>query len=174
MEEMKKYQLNCDVCDARNIKENVFDGYDKICINTDLLVINARGKEILNSYPVQLNVDSVVETEEDVAIRTQNGTMEIEPGEVGTCKVILVVNGKLDIAPESEEVLKHYLRIIVNGVVSYPKSLQQYLSCMTVNGVAEVYPDECIRLKETAVPDKYFSLRAKKMRDIMQRGVLCS
>lgn len=162
MGEKKKYRLNCDVCDTRKMSADMFEEYDTICVNALILLVNQRSKEILKRYPVQLNVDTVVETDADVDIQTQNGAMEITPEQRMEREIILIVNGVLKIAPGSEDILKHYLHIVVNGVVRCPKSMQSCLAGMTVNGKAEIYPDDCIMLHATEVLDSYFPLRAKE------------
>lgn len=65
-----------------------------------------------------------------------------------------MVNGVLDIAPGAEAALSGYVGIQVNGQVICPESLSGLLSGATVNGEIEVYPDDCIRLKRTAVLDR--------------------
>ena len=39
--------INCDVCDARNAKEEYLSGYEQIMINTDLLLVSAESRGIL-------------------------------------------------------------------------------------------------------------------------------
>ena len=41
MEKKKRYLLNCEVCDARKMHENLFDPYDEVVINADVLLVNA-------------------------------------------------------------------------------------------------------------------------------------
>ena len=38
--EKKRYLLNCEVCDARKMHENLFDPYDEVVINADVLLVN--------------------------------------------------------------------------------------------------------------------------------------
>lgn len=162
MEEKKSFRLNCDVCDARKLREATFEGYEDILINADVLIVDENSKRILDNYPVRMNVDAVVDAEGEVDIQTQNGVMELKADQQPKRDVILIVNGALTIAPGTEELLKKYICIIVNGAVKYPKSLASCLSRMTVNGKATAYPDDCILLKSSAVIDAYFPLRAKE------------
>ena len=39
MEKKKRYLLNCEVCDARKMHENLFDPYDEVVINADVLLV---------------------------------------------------------------------------------------------------------------------------------------
>ena len=40
MSEKKKFILNCDVCDARKIKEESLSEYEQIIINADLILVD--------------------------------------------------------------------------------------------------------------------------------------
>lgn len=160
---MKKFLLNCDACDTRKMKEDVFKGYESVTINADIIFVNERSKKILDQYAVCMNADLVLNVgEEEVAIQMQNGMMEIRAGEKPEKKTILFVNGKLCIEPGTEEILKGYQGIYVNGRVCLPESVRPFLAEMKVNGVTECYPDDCIRLKQTAVIDKYFAYRVRE------------
>ena len=161
MEKKKRYLLNCEVCDARKMHENLFDPYDEVVINADVLLVNEDARRNLSRYPIQLNVDNIVEAEGDVDVQVQNGWMELKCGQMPARKTVLVVNGGLAISPGTEELLKNYLAIIVNGSVRYPESLSAGLTRMKVNGKTSVYPDDCIILKGSAKIDAYFPLRAE-------------
>lgn len=52
--------------------------------------------------------------------------------------------------------------MVVNGVVRYPESLSGSLGMLTVNGTSVCYPDDAIVLKNNAVIDRLFALRAKQ------------
>lgn len=162
MSEKKNYILNCNVCDTRKVQENVFEGYEKVVINADILISNQRSKAILNKYAVTLNVDAAIESEEEFEFTTQNGSYEINSESVPVKAACLVVNGSLIIRPGTEEILKKYVKIVVNGGVKCPQSLAAYVQSMSVNGMTEFYPDECILMGKTLEIDKYFPVRARE------------
>ena len=60
MEKKKRYLLNCEVCDARKMHENLFDPYDEVVINADVLLVNEDARRNLSRYPIQLNGDNIV------------------------------------------------------------------------------------------------------------------
>ena len=82
MEKKKRYLLNCEVCDARKMHENLFDPYDEVVINADVLLVNEDARRNLSRYPIQLNVDNIVEAEGDVDVQVQNGWMELKCGQM--------------------------------------------------------------------------------------------
>ena len=159
----KNYLLNCDVCDTRKIKEEDYAGYEKMMINTDIVIVNETSKSILNRLPLTLNQDSTIELPDDidVAIQTINGSYEITGSTAVQEHTLLVVNGSLKIHSGTEEILARYEKIQVNGSVKCPKSLEGYLSKLSANGSVSIYPDDCVILDNTFVLDKYFPLRAR-------------
>ena len=95
MEKKKRYLLNCEVCDARKMHENLFDPYDEVVINADVLLVNEDARRNLSRYPIQLNGDNIVEAEGDVDVQVQNGWMELKCGQMPARKTVLVVTGDL-------------------------------------------------------------------------------
>lgn len=170
----KNYLLNCDVCDTRKMKEEDYSGYEKMMINTDLVIVSPSSKSILNRLPLTLNHDCTIEFEDDAEIKVQaiNGSYEI----TGTTAVhehtLLSVNGDLTIYPGTEESLQKYERIHVNGSVTCPKSLEGCLTKLSANGSVSVYPDDCVILDDTFIVDKYFPLRAREGRKYYVKDVV--
>ncbi len=161
MAEEKVFRLNCDVCDARNMREDEFEGYDRAEICADIIFMNERSRKLFERCRVSLSADLALDLgDEDVDVQIKNGAAEIKSGSAGEKKSVLIVNGMLSIAPGTQETLKQYAAIIVNGMLSCPKSLEPCLGKTVVNGKTEYYPDDCIILKKRAVIDRYFPVRA--------------
>lgn len=160
----KNYLLNCDVCDTRKMKEEDYSDYEKMMINADIVVVNASSKSILNRLPVTINQDNTIEIPDDmdVEIQTINGSYEITGTTAALDHTVLIVNGALYIHPGTEEVLKKYEKIHVNGSVKCPKSLEGFLTKLSANGSVSMYPDDCVILDSTFIIDKYFPMRAKE------------
>lgn len=159
----KNYLLNCDVCDTRTMKEDDYAGYEKMMINTDVVIVSESSKSILNRLPVTINQDSTIEIADgiDVEVKNINGSYEITANTAVQEHTLLIVNGSLQIHPGTEEALTKYEKIHVNGSVRCPKSLEGYLNKLSANGSVLMYPDDCVILDTTFVMDKYFPLRAK-------------
>lgn len=164
MLEKKKLLINCDLCDTRKIKEEDYSHFEQITINTDVILVNENSKSILNRLPALINQDKTILLPEDVDVdvKSINGSHKITGSTMVSEHTILFVNGSLTIESGTEEVLQKYERIIVNGSVTCPDSLEGYLGKIAVNGSATTYPDGCVILKENFVMDKYFPLRAKE------------
>ena len=159
---MKKNKvINVATCDARGVTEESLAGYENITINAATLIMGERSKELLNRYPVTMNVSNVLEIpdNQDVTVKSINGKGEIGADTDGT-GIFLMVNGKLVITDGSQETVKSYYRIIVNGKVMAPKSCEGYLSNIQVNGTTEYYPDGATIIKADTEIDDLFIERA--------------
>ena len=148
MFEKKKFLLNCDVCDTRKIKDEDYSNFEQIMVNADVVLVNEHSKSVLNRLPIAMNHDKMIELSDQIeaVVKVVNGSYEITGNEANQEHTILVVNGSLKIDPGTAEVLQRYEQIIVNGSAEYPKSLNGFLSKMSVNGSAFAYPDDCILL----------------------------
>lgn len=163
MENKKTLNVNCAVCDVRHITEELLSTYAQVKINAAAIITNREVQALLGRYGVKINAASTLNLDEDVRFTSVNGFGRIFPGQtMAGEKVFLIVNGTLEIEPGSEEVLKNYAGIMVNGSLTCPESMTGLLSAVTVNGTTKTYPDGAIRLKNTAVLDCFFHLRAKQ------------
>ena len=157
----KNKMINAATCDARAVTEESLAGYENITINAAILIVNERSKELLNKYPVTMNAATVLEIPdgENVSVQSINGKGEIGPDSDGT-GVFLMVNGKLVIADGSQEAVKSYYSIMVNGKVLMPKSFEGRFSNIQVRGKTEYYPDGATILKADTEIDDLFIARA--------------
>lgn len=164
MSDKKKFLLNCEVCDTRKIKEEDYQDYEQMMINTELVIVDEKSKSILNRLPVTINQESMIELQEGVEleIRTINSNYEITGNTDVQEHTLLTVNGPLFIHTDAQETLSKYYKIVVNGPVRCPKSLEGNLGKISVNGPVMVYPDDCVILDKVFYMDKYFPLRAKE------------
>ncbi len=160
--EKKAFVLNCDVCDARKIKEEDMAGYEQIIINTDVLIVNEQSRSVLNRLPAVCNADTTLDLEGDFHPISYNGDYEITGTTPVYSNTVLTVNGTLKIHPGTEEVLKSFVAISVNGCVQCPQSMTPCLKGLHVNGSMECYPDDCTVLDPVFTPDAWFALRARE------------
>lgn len=161
--EKKTLSIRAAVCDARGVTEEALAAYGKVRLNCGELLADRESREALARCGAEIHAANVLDVEGDVKVSTVNGRAEITPAQaVPPCRIYLVVNGALDIAPGSEEQLKHYAGINVNGTVNCPKSMIPLLAGAMVNGSISAYPDGCVRLKRAAALDRTFRLRARE------------
>lgn len=158
----KKLVINAANCDARKVQEETLQAYEKIVINSAIVLTDERVQALFAKYPVEINGAKVLNLQGDVQLRTVNGSAQIKSGVVPAEKQYLIANGALEIGPDTQNVLEQYVGILVNGSVTYPESISSALGMMTVNGSANCYPDGAVLLKRNAVIDRLFALRAKE------------
>lgn len=158
---MKKKVINAATCDARGVTEESLAGFDNITINAAIMIVGERSKELLNKYPVTMNVANILELPDgqDIKVQNINGKGEIGPDANGE-GVFLIVNGKLVISDGSQDAVKSYSRIVVNGKVLMPKSYEGRFPNIQVNGKTGYYPDGATILKADTEIDDLFILRA--------------
>lgn len=158
----KNLIINSEICDARKIKEEHYAGYEQIMLNAEILLVNDHSKEVFHRLPLTENVEIILEVEEDAEFSTVNGNYEITGGMAVKKNSVLLVNGNLRIGQGTQELLKQYKTIQVNGSIRCPRSMAAFLDNIQVNGATVMIPDDCIELKDDFEMDSYFHLRAKE------------
>ena len=155
--------INCDVCDARNAKEEYLSGYEQIMINTDLLLVSAESRGVLERLPAICNTDNTLEVDDNANLIFQNGRMEINSSSAFPADTVFAVNGDLMIYSDTSRQTLEALRAVnVTGSLLCPASLLTCIKELYVTGETKTYPDDCIILPPVFTPDEYFHLRARE------------
>ena len=163
MSEKRNLMINCDVCDARNAKEEYLSGYEQIMINTDLLLVSAESRGVLERLPAICNTDNTLEVDDDANLIFQNRSTEINSKSVFPADTVLAVNGDLLIHSDTSRQTLETLRAVnVTGSLLCPASLLTCIKDLYVTGEIKTYPDDCVVLPPVFTPDEYFHLRAKE------------
>ena len=163
MSEKRNLMINCDVCDARNAKEEYLSGYEQIMINTDLLLVSAESRGVLERLPAICNTDNTLEVDDDANLIFQNRSTEINSKSVFPTDTVLAVNGDLLIHSDtSRQTLEALQAVNVTGSLLCPASLLTCIKDLYVTGEIKTYPDDCVVLPPVFTPDEYFHLRAKE------------
>lgn len=163
MSEKRNLMINCDVCDARNAKEEYLSGYEQIMINTDLLLVSAESRGVLERLPAICNTDNTLEVDDDANLIFQNRSTEINSKSVFPADTVLAVNGDLLIHSDTSRQTLETLRAVnVTGSLLCPASLLTCIKDLYVTGEIKSYPDDCVVLPPVFTPDEYFHLRAKE------------
>jgi hypothetical protein len=172
MEQKKSLRINCALCDISNVGESTLAAYDSVFIKAALVLTSAKTQELMHKYHVILNAATVLAKPDNAEFKVVNGKYEIMAGEAPNQPVALLVNGSLEVGKDTEEVLRHYSLIQVNGSVTYPDSLSGKLDMLRVNGSTNCYPADAARLDNSFLVDKTFRLRAKAGRYHAKRRVV--
>jgi hypothetical protein len=170
--EKKKLIVNTAICDTRSLTEETLNSYESIEINAASILVSAKSKELLSRIHVVINVADVFEIADDAEVNIQNGSYQISKGTIMAKPTVLIVNGSLQIEKDSEEALKTFVSILVNGSITYPSGLQNNLPMLKVNGSTSTYPSDAICLKNKLLLDKAFILKAKQSRYYVKNTVI--
>nr|WP_297766659.1 hypothetical protein [uncultured Butyrivibrio sp.] len=160
-----KLRINCQTCDARKINEENYKEFSQIKVYTEELLVDDRSKEVLNRLPFNIKAEEVRSkdlSEESGKTININGIYEISPQSNVAEGTSITVNGVLKVAPGSQEKLKIFSRITVNGLILCPKSIAALLPFpgLTINGMTKAYPDDYTLMDNRYKLDKYFAMRA--------------
>lgn len=132
-------------------------------INTDLLLVSAESRGILERLPAICNTDNTLEVDDNANLIFQNGNTEINSRSSFPNDCILAVNGNLMIRSDTSGQTLETLRAVnVTGSLLCPASFLTCIKDLYVTGEIKSYPDNCIVLPPVFTPDKYFHLRAKE------------
>lgn len=158
--EVNKLLVDCVECDVRNITKTILESYEEIRIEATKVISNANANELMASYPVTIDATDIVCLPLNGEVISINGKKKIAGGEIDR-PVSLIVNGMVEIEKDAEKSLKNIISMHVNGMLVYPSTLEGMLPALQLNGAAEVYPGDAIRLKNAVEIDEIFLMRAK-------------
>lgn len=161
--EKKTLIVNCAVCDARDPQENVLEKYENININSATILVTPESEAILANHNVNTNCAKQIRVPKDAPVQVVNGKVEISADSIVEEGTVLVVNGKLTVFSGGEGNLRKYAMIYVNGKMLCPADSGVDAGRISVNGRLETYPAGAAIVKENAVIDRLFALRAKPM-----------
>lgn len=151
--------VNTEICDTREVCENVLANYKDIIINTDILLQNKKSKEILSGYDTIINAGTIILTDSEIIIKEDfrvNKNTKIEEGKV------YVICGKLEIEENSQNVLEKITKLYALGSLKYPMSLEDEFTKFVIDAKVTAYPDGCSFLDNTTVLDDMFEFMAEE------------
>ncbi len=156
----KKLIINAAACDISKVSAETLEAYEQITVNAALLLSSPKARELMSGIRFIANTATVKDVIEGAVFSIKNGEYTLQAGEAPNPPVMLIVNGCLTVESGTEEALKGYVDIQVNGRAIYPQSLTSALARMKVNGSVQTYPDGAMLLTEDTEIDELFVLRA--------------
>ncbi len=155
----KSFILNCDICDTRKVIENIFDGYENIIINANLVIQDSVSKEILMKYPVIMNCHTMIDSDKEIVVTEK---MTITKESVIEEEKIYIIKAQLKIEKGSEDVLARFYKAYSLGSARYPESVATMLSNFTFTGDTLIFPDDSIIMDNTMFIDDVFEITSKE------------
>ena len=159
---MKKLLINAATCDARKVQEETLANFESIDINAALLITNPGARALMSRYNVRINCAKSVDLDDETTLNTINGKTTFTGRNTPNGRQYLMVNGTMTITPDAGDALRQYMGMSINGTVYCPDFLATVLaSKAAINGKLYTYPEGAVILKNNAVLDKAFVLRAE-------------
>ncbi len=158
--EKKKLEINCAKCDARSINEESYAKYDKIEINTAIMLIDDRSREVLSRLGAEIHAAKTLSAKDDVPVVEINGPHKITAAALPKKGTVLTVNGGVEIEKGANKAVEMYSYIDINGNLECPESIVSSLANVNVNGCVGTYPDDYIKLHSKLAIDDMFIARA--------------
>ena len=132
-------------------------------INTDLLLVSAESRGVLERLPAICNTDNTLEVDDNANLIFQNGSTEINGSSAFPADAVLAVNGNLLIHSDTcRQTLEALRAVNVTGSLLCPASLLTCIKDLYAAGKIKTYPDDCVVLPPVFTPDEYFHLRARE------------
>lgn len=160
MSEMKKFVINCEVCDARKVQEESLSDYERIIINSEVLLVDDRSREILNRLPIVNNTESTLDAEGEVPVMVINGDYELKESMFLGENAVICVNGRVRICQGAGKILDKLLKICINGCLTYTEGESFSMDKMIINGSVDCIPGGYKEMGPVFTIDKYFPIRA--------------
>ncbi len=159
---MKKLSINAAICDARRVQEETLDNFESIDINGALIITSPSARAMMARHNVRINCSKSIDLDDETTLNTINGKTTFTGRNTPNGRQYLLINGTMTITPDAGDALRQYMGMTINGTVYCPDFLATVLaSKAAINGKLYTYPEGAVILKNNAVLDKSFALRAE-------------
>lgn len=159
---MKKLNINAAVCDARKVQEETLANFESIDINGALFITSPNARAMMSRHNVRINCSKSIDLDDETTLNTINGKTTFTGRNTPNGRQYLLINGTMTITPDAGDALRQYMGMTINGTVYCPDFLATVLaSKASINGKLYTYPEGAVILKNNAVLDKSFALRAE-------------
>ena len=159
---MKKLSINAAICDARRVQEETLDNFEAIDINGALIITSPSARAMMARHNVRINCSKSIDLDDETTLNTINGKTTFTGRNTPNGRQYLLINGTMTITPDAGDALRQYMGMTINGTVYCPDFLATVLaSKAAINGKLYTYPEGAVILKNNAVLDKSFALRAE-------------
>ena len=98
---MKNLKVEAAVLDLRHLSEETLASYEKIEMEAALVLTGPDTEALLAKHSVELSAAMTQRCDVDTAVNMVNGKMTLSAARKPEGPVVLIVNGKLDIAPDA-------------------------------------------------------------------------
>ena len=159
---MKRMNINASIVDTRKVQEDTLSQFDAVSINGAILITSPAARAMMARHNVQINCSKSIDLDDETTLNTLNGKTTFTGRNTPNGRQYLLINGTLTITPDAGDALRQYMGMSINGTVYCPDFLGTVLASKAdLNGKLYTYPEGAVLLKNNAVLDKAFALRAE-------------
>lgn len=165
MKNGKKLVVNTAICDMRAATEEGLSAYSLITINSAMVLLTPEVQAMLPELPLKINCADINCVPREAECAVYNGPHTIKASNILPKEhSLMIANGRLLVEPGTEEILRRYDSIVVNGQLICAQSVAHCMTTAKVNGKNMVYPDDAAVMKSPLTIDRVFTLRARNVR----------
>src|SRR5699024_8044933 len=95
----KKLVIDTMFCDLRKMQESTLGQYDSIKVSTMIAVTNARARELMSRYPIEMDCLHTIDLDDETTLNTLNGKTLFTGRNTPNGRQYLVVNGTMTVTP---------------------------------------------------------------------------
>ena len=159
---MKRMNINASIVDTRKVQEDTLSQFDAVSINGAILITSPAARAMMARHNVQINCSKSIDLDDETTLNTLNGKTTFTGRNTPNGRQYLLINGTLTITPDAGDALRQYMGMSINGTIYCPDFLGTVLASKAdLNGKLYTYPEGAVLLKNNAVLDKAFALRAE-------------
>ena len=139
--EKKHLKISAGLVDLTDVQPEALTHYHAITVSSGVVLVTPRTRRLLAEFGAILNCGGVIDVPDGCQLNNINGGTTLTEHTQVVDNTVLLVNGHLRLAPGSQETIRKYAKIMVNGPLILPEGLQGQCSGIIQNGQQIVYPD---------------------------------
>ncbi|MBE5772073.1 MAG: hypothetical protein E7336_11960 [Clostridiales bacterium] len=160
--EKKHLKISAGLVDLTDVQPEALTHYHAITVSSGVVLVTPRTRRLLAEFGAILNCGGVIDVPDGCQLNNINGGTTLTEHTQVVDNTVLLVNGHLRLAPGSQETIRKYAKIMVNGPLILPEGLQGQCSGIIQNGQQIVYPDGADYVEGNIQINDRFLRRIKK------------
>ena len=139
--EKKHLKISAGLVDLTDIQPEALAHYESISVSSGVVLVTPRTRRLLAEFGANLSTGTTLDVPDGCHVNMSNGGMTLTENTQVADNTVLLVNGALRLAPGTQEVIRKFARIMVNGQLILPENLQGQCGTIVQNGQQVIYPD---------------------------------
>lgn len=155
----KNLEVNAGFVNAINLTEEIAQMYDKITIDTGVLITSDSSQKVLGKYGVIVDAGFISNFPDVTNLMFTSGERTITRNDTVSEHTAALINGRLLIEKGCAEIINKFDKVMVNGLAIYPDDINS--SKLQCNGRSVVYPADATLITKSFDVDEIFCIRAE-------------